>query len=473
MKKTTLASVIAASIAAAGATSLAASVFFRQQRMFSPAEISQIQKFWKPEGRYVVGVPPTAERDGRWVVRLTPEASKWLWDYNRARGLSKGPPSQIERTKNPDEPAWEAWIEAKVIWDRWQAANAARAKNLEETGKELPAFTAAPPDPGPTPESLVALNGEPPPFAAAVRPSLHTIEFDDGTKLAYADNVPMRHRYAYYRFPQGVMDAGKRVATLPQKDLDALFEKAGLSPSVQRIMKVVSLLEGGFESVNTYDTGFVSVGLIQFACLKDGAGSLGRVLLRYKQSNPLLFENDFRRFGLDVNRQGALVAVDIESGQELVGAAAAMQIIEDKRLIAVFQRAGIKSEAFRLSQIVIAKEQYYPDHDVVTISVPSGNWNVKVSDIIRSEAGMATLMDRKVNTGKLDPLPSVLSKIAVDFEVTDPKQFADFEALIVAQMKFRKDYLTEVTLSQPRELGSATSRGGDPKRGGGKPAGKP
>jgi hypothetical protein len=77
-----------------------------------------------------------------------------------------------------------------------------------------------------------------------------------------------------------------------------------------------------------------------------------------------------------------------------------MRVIEDKRLTAVFQRAGRKSEAFRVAQIKTARASYWPAGDPVQITLPNGKTiSGVVSDFIKSEAGLATLLDRKVNTG--------------------------------------------------------------------------
>ena len=109
-------------------------------------------------------------------------------------------------------------------------------------------------------------------------------------------------------------------------------------------MRAVSILEGGFDSVNTYDTGYVSVGFIQFASLKEGGGSLGAVLKNFKAADPLAFASDFHRFGVDVDETGHLVVVDPTSGAVATGAEANARIIEDKRLIAVFGRAGARAK---------------------------------------------------------------------------------------------------------------------------------
>jgi hypothetical protein len=420
---------------------------------FSDSERARALTYWAEPTRYHVSSPPEAAKEGPWQVRLTVEGSTWLWNYNRARNLPKVPPGEVPPPLTAEQQGWEKWIDAKVAWDRRQAAIAAAEANARALSRPMkPPAGATPAMPGPIPEGLLELAGNPPPFAAAVAPLQHSIRFDDGTTLTYNDNTPMRERYAFYRFSQGVMSGGQAVRNMPAAELNKLFKEAGVSDSEQRVMKAVSLLEGGFDSVNTYDTGFVSVGFIQFACLRDGGGSLAATLLRMKRDNPRAFDEDFRRFGLDVTDENQLVALDLVTGAELIGAAAAHKIIEDKRLIAVFQRAGRVSRPFRIAQIQVAKEQYYPGPDAVLIELPDRKLSGRVADIIKSESGMATLMDRKVNTGKIDPFLEVVSDIAQTHDIKKFQDLARFERDIIAALKYRKDYLVDNSLKHPGPL---------------------
>ena len=233
---------------------------------------------------------------------------------------------------------------------------------------------------------------------------LHEVTFEDGTKISWTDNRRMRKNYAYYRFERGIASEGVTVKTMPDDHLKALCDKAGISEPELKVMKAVSMLEGGFDAVNTYDTGYVSVGFIQFATLKDGGNSLGDMLAMYKREDPEDFQNDFRKFGIDVTDQAKLACLDPSTGAEVTGEAATRKVIEDKRLIAVFQYDGLKSDAYDSMQLRSAKAQFYPADDTITLSVNGQTLTGKVGDVFKSEAGLATLMDRKVNTGKLDPL---------------------------------------------------------------------
>lgn len=430
-------------------------------RLFNDSDVKAVTAYWSQPGRYAK--EPLKDPRGPWTVRLTPEGSLWLWNYNKARGLGKTNPEVTPGPQSVDEIDWEAWINAKVAYDRYQAAIKVSELNAKELGvtPDAPAGDSVD-DPGLMPPGLLDLMGDPPDFAAAVRPTTYTVNFDDGLTLGYTDQVPVRPRYAYFRFPMGVSANGKKIT----ESMNRLFKLAGLSDTERHVMSAVSPLEGGFDGINTYDTGFVSVGLIQFACLSSGGGSLGAVLQLEKAASPDAFRSDFHRFGVDVTDSGKLDCLDTDTGQEMQGPDAAKRIIDDKRLTAVFQRAGQMSDAFKVAQLQAARQMYYPADDKLTISLPDGALECRVGDIIRSEAGLATLMDRKVNTGNLGQLASVVQGVAQDSGAKTVDELASKEADIIASMSFRKDFLADASLSQPGGIARDTiigSRHGDRK----------
>ena len=296
-------------------------------------------RYWAAPGRYNADAPADAAKKGIWQVRLTPAGSVWLWNLTKGK---KVPPTQVATAK----PLWEAWIAAKVRHDRWEALRAARAANRDLLGKELPKPDAdtplsEPPLPGSMPPDLQDALGPAPLMAEAVAPLEHRIAFDDGLTLTYQDNTRLGSpRYAYYRFPAGVMSVGEAVKKMSSDSLDGLFRQAGIDEGPARVMRAVSILEGGFDSVNTYDTGYVSVGFIQFASLKEGGGSLGSVLQEFQGRRPPSLRVRFSPLWDRGRRGGRLVVVDPTSGAVATGAEANARIIEDKRLIAVFGRAG-------------------------------------------------------------------------------------------------------------------------------------
>lgn len=427
-----------------------------QTPQFSAAEVVAVQSFWSGAGRY-----SRADQFAEpYQVRQTAASSMWLHGYYKARGeAGKIIPGQDPAAGNPRHAEWDAIIDRHYAVQEYLASVAAWRKNVAETGRSLPEPGMIDTSVPAMPQDLIDLAGAAPQFVEVVRPVAHMLNFGD-LKLKLNDRPKVRRKYAYLRFADGVMDGG----TPMKGDLSAfkpLFAKARISESVLKVMAAVSLLEGGFDSINTYDTGFVSVGFIQFASLKGGSGSLGQVMLAMKRENPSSFDQNFRRFGLDVSSSGELVALDLGSGVEKVGPEANTAIITDPRLAGVFVRAGRMSEAFRLAQIRVAVDQYYPGDDEVTLQIEGVAQRAKIKDIVLTEAGMATLMDRKVNTGKLGDFVAICERLAYLYGFTSAKDLAKVEYQLVRQMKYRKDYMApDYVLSKPRDLGLAMARGG-------------
>ncbi len=407
---------------------------------WTDAEKDQIRQWWSEPGRYVI--TPT----DKYVVRLTTQGSQWLWDYNHLRGKGKTPPTQIPGASNDEEATWEKWINAKVAYDRYLAACAAETLNAKAQHRD-PKYPVEVAQPDPASADLIARFGAPPAFAANVRPNKISVMFDD-IKLNYSDNVDMRPRYAYYRFDNGVNSEGDAIKSLPPAELDSIIKEAGYDDSDAKVFKSVSVLEGGFDSINTYDTGFISVGFIQFASLKEGGGSLGHAMIQYKREQPTDFDKDFHRFGIDITPDEKIVALDMDSGDEKIGPDANTQVIKDKRLIAAFQRAG-KFRPFRLLQLRAAKLIYWPMDDKVTFNLGHTKVTRPLSDFVHSEAGKAIFLDRKVNTGNIGSVGSALQTIAEAAKVDTPEDLAKYEALLIKCFYYRFDPMKSAELAKP------------------------
>ncbi len=458
--------------------------------LFTDKERASIVAYWQAPGRYTIAAPAAALTDGPFQVRLTAEGSAWFLNYQKAVGAGGKfiPPTRDARPTSGPYTEWDAWVSAKVAYDRALSQQAADNANKLILNRTLPApvltpptltpptltpptltppgtaITSAPqvlvggtsvglpPAPGPIPAGLLAAAGNPPPFAGVVCPLLYTVSFDKADEVfAYTDNVKLRERYAYYRFPRGVVSYGKQLKDMEPSERDALFRAAGFTESDQRIFSAVSKLEGGFETVQTYDTGYVSIGFIQFVTLGDGRADLSNVLREMKTSDPKSFQEDFRRFGIDISPDLTIIVIDPATGAELSGNPAVLKIIDDKRLTAVFQRAGRKTP-FRVAQIKIARAYYWPVFDPLTVSLPDGStFTGTIGDVVKSEAGLATLLDRKINVGNLRTLPAAVAQCMASRGCKSFVEVTAYEKDIISTMKYRTDFLADVSLSQPSE----------------------
>lgn len=467
----------------------------RPSAAFSEDEVRTVLGFWSEKAKYAKA--PAGEPGAEWCVRATPEGSVWIREVYRKFTAAKINPTFDPQGSDARQQAWIGWIDRQVArdWSKSEAEAAELNRQRAETWDGRPStdrpqkkssevksdpasaggFTrkvgtdktsgrgpdpTPPPLDDPCPQDMLAAVGTPPRFSEPVRPFKHTVSYPAGLALTYTDHVKVRPKYAYYRFAEGVNSEGVSVKTLPASTIDRLFRLAGFGSTERNVMKAVSLLEGGFDSVNTYDTGYVSVGFIQFATLADGSGSLGSMMRLYKATDRKNFDNDFRRFGIDVDDDGFLIALDLETGEEKTGPDAAVQIIKDPRLVSVFQRAGLQSEGFRVAQIKSAKAQFYPADTTVQVRLGGRDYTVRLGDVFRTEAGLATLMDRKTNTGKLAGLKESIEKLAAQYAISTPGELRDLEYLAIKAMTYREDYLSRSSLSRPRDNTLELSRRG-------------
>ena len=419
-------------------------------------------------------------------ANLSVPGSVWHWNYNRFRDRYR----ESHPAAAGEIAVWETWITNRVAYDKGKAGGGPPA-----------------PHPGPMPSALKAGVGEPPALFERVRPQRYTVTFAPGDAAApfvYTDNLARPDRYAYYRSTKGVVRWGRPLVQYTGEEkrrMEALFARAGKNAFERNVLQAVSRLEGGFDAVNTYDTGFISIGFIQFITAEKGTGSLGGVLLQHKASDPADYQATFRRFGIDVAPDGVIVAVDPATGQELRGADAVRRIIDDKRLTAIFERAG-NLDGFRLAQVRVARARYWPGDDPVTVPVTTvyeqaggesaakvvgtfygatdaqaqartalarqqarkatdpnyrswvetRTWTARVADLVRSEAGMATLMDRKVNRGHIRGISDVAAALLKQRKVAAVEDLSKSERALVEAMKYRAAFLEDPTLSQPSKL---------------------
>jgi len=395
--------------------------------LWTDAERAAVVTFWNRAGRERVSF-------ARPRAALTPEASEWFFAYDRA----------LRRASPADAAAWRAWTDAQLACDRRQAAQTA---GITDDGPD-------PPAPGLIPASLLRAVGDPPPLSAAVVPKRTVVTLEGGPPLVYTAPIPAPPRFPSLRSAEGVISEGEPLRRMPAAELDALMREAGLSPFEARVVGAVSRLEGGFDAVNTYDTGFVSVGFIQFITGAGGDGSLASVLAAEKKDRPADFARFFHDRGIDVTPGGLYAALDPATGAELSGADAVRVTVRDPRLAAAFQAAGRSSAAFRVAQIRAAKRGYYPAADPITVTLPDGTaLTGTVGDVLRSEAGMATAFDRKVNRGHVAPeVAAAVTAVLAAHRLSALAQVAPYEREVVVALKYRADFLADTGLGQPPDL---------------------
>jgi hypothetical protein len=172
--------------------------------------------------------------------------------------------------------------------------------------------------------------------------------------------------------------------------LAARLTRLGLPAADARIFAVVSSLEGGFDTIQTYDRAKFSWGFIQYAA----TGGLPGLLHELKRAAPDRFRAHFGAAGLDIEETGIAVRVN---GQTLRGFAALNRLHDEPALWKAFLSAS-KDEVVQDMQVRIAHERYY--RPMLERSLRVGRRAYRLGDLFAgSELGRAVLFDRAVHRG--------------------------------------------------------------------------
>jgi hypothetical protein len=388
-------------------------------------------------------IPGDYRREAR-APRLssTPSGSKWLYDYHQLTHSSP-PVSACQECLI----GWNAWIKQRIAAD-WQAENAAATPSASlVTGSRIP-------------ENLRTILGVPPKFAGWVTPVEHTVTFG-ANRVVLEDHPALARRFRFYRFESGVMEVGRPLNQWHPGDLTRLFQQCGLSESDSRVLLAVSRLEGGFDSVNTYDTGGVSAGFIQFSTGLKGDGALTEVLQQEGRVAPDAYRRDFFDHGIAVDDHKVLHVIDPVTGREEQGADAVLCVVHHPRLAAVFVHAGRHSREFQVAQVQVAMRRFSPGNDLLIVRRPDGSlFRGRVKDVVHSEAGIATLLEAKINTGKLSQKFRRAVQMAADkYKTSTWRELARHEYEIVSLSKNRASFLDQPGLRQPPLSGSDSVKG--------------
>jgi hypothetical protein len=419
--------------------------------VYSAADAAAVKDTWAKDGALT-------ETD---TVRTTEAYARWKKKFSAALAKEKG--KQKPSLSADELTAASDWVTKLEARERWKTLG---------TGAE-------PADPGAAPAAVTTLAGAAAPALVFEKIKQYDVTVPGGDKYSYTDHV----RSPYTVRDEGVGTVGKVGGKTKISDV---FDKAGVPASdpelVKKVFSVLSSLEGNFDAINTYDAGYISIGLIQFISGKGGTGSLISALRDMKTKAPAEFNTYFHSLGIDVDSKG-LVVVDPASGTVLHGEDAVQKVIQDKRLAAVFQKAGAQSAEFQYAQARTAYSMYYmPDKSFslnLQVTKPGDAKPTKVGvsgsykDVLTSEAGKVAIVDRGVQFGTaggkgsggaagrfLDACQEVVNK----HKLTAPTaaELAKYEKEIVARVKNRYDVFGDASLTQPPEPPAATNQPATP-----------
>jgi len=422
--------------------------FFSGDWIFTEQEVNNIKQRWQSEGAY--SIVKTNE------IRQTASYAKWNKLANEA----------LERftseSKVEDMKTWIRQYESHESW-KLDQENPEPPDPGENPEPPDPGENPEPPDPGTTPGELssatvnrrrngrvveIVVGNAPMPAYRKVKDYNVTLPGNEGV-YTFRDN-PVRSNYKYFTTDTGIAKSGRKIKD--RQNIDDLFDAAGLTEAtVKKVMKKVSAEEGGFEGVNTYDTGYISIGCFQFTSQKKGNGSLGDVLREMKRIDPKSFKRYFHDMGIDVSDHD-LIAINLSNGQVLRGEEAVATIIDDKRLTAVFYNVGLKDRSFWVSQLKTGYKQYYIA--VQKFEVKEGDVTIsgEYGDVLKSEAGKTAIMDfgvqRGVSSAK-DKFRRKCAELIRIYNINTLEELAKYEVEIIPEVKNRIDILTDPELSQP------------------------
>jgi len=368
---------------------------------YSDADVAAVRARWAEEG----SITTSSEGAAR-----TPEFNRWHRRFEaalKAKGANKLGADEAKAMRD--------WVKAYDARGSWELTRRLRDEGKAQPGEVDP---VEPPQPGPAPAAMATLKvnlgtgrkpnwkeiGAPPPLTHGERTRYAVQVPGSNAEFRYADHVQSKHTTR----AEGVADSGK---VKGGKQISQVFAGAGIeSPDaalVNRVFTELSPYEGGFDAINTYDAGHISVGFIQFITSARGEShSLVEVLRDMKAKDPAMFTQYFRSLGIDVDGAG-LVCVDLKTGKVLRKADAVATIISDKRLTAAFARAGREVPAFQHAQARIAYRDYYrPDQRfsvTLTVKAPAPTPQdalLAATETARAEAEAAAQKGKKGKKAK-------------------------------------------------------------------------
>ena len=202
----------------------------------------------------------------------------------------------------------------------------------------------------------------------------------------------------YMVYPQGIMYAGQSLIEL---DL-ATIQSVGLTAQQAKALQYVSIHEGKFDAINSYDKAIFSYGFIQFTGASAVGASLNRVMASMKAYAPAAFQRVFQRVGIDTESTGTMPTTVLnDNGVKLRGDDAWLYIQRNPRLYGAFVQAGFEPSLVR-EQLRMANSLYVQPALNFKLDVVLGGLRIvipRLSDVISSEAALTAVIALAVNQG--------------------------------------------------------------------------
>lgn len=214
------------------------------------------------------------------------------------------------------------------------------------------------------------------------------IEYDKGKIFVTALGQRCEFKSATYKGNSGHVYYG---SLRPDADtIQQELERLGLPSEDARILAAVSGHEGGFDTIQTYDSAKFTWGFIQFA----GTGGLHNVMTNIKAQAPNEFQEYFGIYGIDVADGKVIVHKD---GQVLDGQNALNELHDNPELWGGFLRAS-QDPTIQTLQVKTAYDSYY--QPIMNEQVSLGGQTYTLGELFKdNDYGRAMLFDRAVQRG--------------------------------------------------------------------------
>ena len=242
--------------------------------------------------------------------------------------------------------------------------------------------------------------------------------------------------------PIGVSTSGFRsIAQFFNGNDDRLFN-LDLSPSAIAVMKAVSLNEGKFDGINTYDRGFLSMGIFQWTLGQDDRmGELPALLKKIKSFFPGTFQSYFSTHGIDVSPDTNTTYGYLTLNGQPAGLPQLKDLFRDPKVAFRFWKAAQHPDvqATQIEHAISRLKNFYWKDSYAAMGYP-------LNKLITSSYGVALLLDNHVNR------PSWVGKCVEQAMISaglssDPGFWTDQDelTLINAYLAVRESYTENTT----------------------------
>lgn len=222
-----------------------------------------------------------------------------------------------------------------------------------------------------------------------------------------------------------------------------------MTASAVRVVQAVSMNEGRFEAVNSYDNSFLSFGIFQWSAgAGESAGELAGLLDMIRRSDEAKFDAYFGRYGLGATLQPG------ESDWPRIGflsvSGRALRATDEKQQLRTVQwayrfwRAG-HDDIVRRCQLALAVSRirlFYARH------IKHG----ALADFITSEYGVALLLDQHVNRPAhvVETLERAIARLPHHITSLEPSKWSEQHELALISSYVRERDETNMIASADR-----------------------